>query len=413
MKTKFLGLCLSALLLGACSSEMPSPEKSEVELAAAAGEYERGPHNGRMLRDGDFAIEVTIFETGVPPEFHLYAYNQGKPISPESVRASVKLSRLGGKSDLFSFKADGDHLVGSGVVVEPHSFDVEVTAKHAGKDHKWAYASHEGRTMMPAAVAQAAGISIERAGPAQIAETLTLMGRVAMNTDLQANVRATYPGPVKSVHAQVGDLVRAGQTLAVVENSDSLRPFNVKAPITGTVLARMTNVGDVAGDQPLFEIADLSQVWIELNAFGTDAGRVRPGMPVNLKNAEGEVIATSKIQRILPLADPSSQSVVLRAPLPNAVGLWRPGMAVTAEVTLSERNVPLAVKTAALQRFRDFTVVFARFGDTYEVRMLELGQQDGEYVEVLGGIDPETPYVVDQSFLIRADIEKSGASHDH
>ena len=103
----------------------------------------------------------------------------------------------------------------------------------------------------------------------------------------------------------------------------------------------------------------------------------------------------------------------MRAPLPNAVGLWRPGMAVTAEVTLSERNVPLAVKTAALQRFRDFTVVFARFGDTYEVRMLELGQQDGEYVEVLGGIDPETPYVVDQSFLIRADIEKSGASHDH
>ena len=68
---------------------------------------------------------------------------------------------------------------------------------------------------------------------------------------------------------------------------------------------------------------------------------------------------------------------------------------------------------SGLQRFRDFTVVFARFGETYEVRMLELGQQDSEYVEVLGGIDPETPYVVDQSFLIRADIEKSGASHDH
>ena len=67
----------------------------------------------------------------------------------------------------------------------------------------------------------------------------------------------------------------------------------------------------------------------------------------------------------------------------------------------------------SLQRFRDFTVVFAQFGDTYEVRMLELGQQDGEYVEVLGGIDPGTSYVVEQSFLIKADIEKSGASHDH
>jgi cobalt-zinc-cadmium efflux system membrane fusion protein len=45
--------------------------------------------------------------------------------------------------------------------------------------------------------------------------------------------------------------------------------------------------------------------------------------------------------------------------------------------------------------------------------MLELGERDGEWVEVLGGIDPGTPYVVEQSFLIKADIEKSGASHDH
>jgi len=115
----------------------------------------------------------------------------------------------------------------------------------------------------------------------------------------------------------------------------------------------------------------------------------------------------------LPMANAASQSVVVRALLQNTDGRWRPGMAVTADVTLAERSVPLAVKVAGLQRFRDFTVVFAQFGDTYEVRMLELGQQDGEYVEVLGGIDPGTSYVVEQSFLIKADIEKSGASHDH
>ena len=47
-----------------------------------------------------------------------------------------------------------------------------------------------------------------------------------------------------------------------------------------------------------------------------------------------------------------------------------------------------------------------KIGDTYEVRMLELGERDGEWVEVLGGIDPGTPYVVEQSFLIKADIDK-------
>ncbi|MDF5877478.1 hypothetical protein P4204_15810 [Pseudomonas aeruginosa] len=45
--------------------------------------------------------------------------------------------------------------------------------------------------------------------------------------------------------------------------------------------------------------------------------------------------------------------------------------------------------------------------------MLELGERDGEYVEVTGGLKPGTNYVAEQSFLIRQDIEKSGASHDH
>ena len=45
--------------------------------------------------------------------------------------------------------------------------------------------------------------------------------------------------------------------------------------------------------------------------------------------------------------------------------------------------------------------------------MLELGARDGEFVEVLGGLKPNTPYVSEQSFLIKADVDKSGASHDH
>ena len=66
-----------------------------------------------------------------------------------------------------------------------------------------------------------------------------------------------------------------------------------------------------------------------------------------------------------------------------------------------------------MQRFRDFQVVFARFDDVYEVRMLELGRRNREWVEVLDGIEAGTQYVTSNSYLIKADIEKSGASHDH
>lgn len=414
MKISTLLLCTLTLFLSACGDKTTTSETGgEAGHATAATEFERGPHRGRMLRQDDFAIEVTIFETGVPPEFHLYAYKNDKPISPKEVQASIKLFRTGNKTDNFSFRADDDHLVGSGVVIEPHSFDVEVNAKFSGRDYSWKYDSYEGRTSIPAAVAKTAGLTTSQAGPATIAETLRLMGRVAMNEDRHAEVSARFPGLVQAVRVQTGDTVRAGQTLAVVENSDSLRSFNVTSPINGIVLERLTNVGDVASSEPLFEIVDLSQVWVELHAFGDDAARLRSGQLLRLSTANNTEPVTTSIQRILPMANAASQSVVVRALLPNTDGRWRPGMAVTADVTLAERSVPIAVKVAGLQRFRDFTVVFAQFGDTYEVRMLELGQQDDEYIEVLGGIDPGTTYVVEQSFLIKADVEKSGASHDH
>ncbi len=88
-------------------------------------------------------------------------------------------------------------------------------------------------------------------------------------------------------------------------------------------------------------------------------------------------------------------------------------MFVRGEVVIDQIDVPLAVKQSGIQRFRDFKVVYARIGETYEVRMLELGRTDGRWVEVLGGLKPGTEYVTNNSYLIKADIEKSGASHDH
>ena len=99
--------------------------------------------------------------------------------------------------------------------------------------------------------------------------------------------------------------------------------------------------------------------------------------------------------------------------LDNRNGDWHPGQFVNATVRVAETNVSLAVKRSALQGFRDFTVVFAQVDETYEVRMLDLGRQDDSWVEVLGGIEPGVRYVTENSYLLKADVEKSGASHDH
>ncbi len=403
---------LLTLSLAACQRDTPAAEGGEGTAAAApAGDYERGPHRGRMLRDGDFALEVTIFETNVPPQFRLYAYQDGKPLPADSVVPTITLKRLDGENNVFTFKPEGEFLTGSGTVTEPHSFDVEVTAEHAGKKHRWDYASYEGRTSIAADAARQAGVVVEPAGAATIRETVQLMGNVAVNANRLAEVKARFPGVVRSVHVQQGDAVKRGQTLVTVEGNDSMRTYPVTAPFDGVVLNRFTNVGDVADGNTLVEVANLADVWVELRAIGADAEKIAAGQPVRITSATGEKSVDGTLASLLPLA--SGQSVVARASIPNPDGRWRPGMAVSAEVTVDSKEVPLAVKESGLQRFRDFTVVFAQVDDTYEVRMLELGARDGEYAEVLGGLKPGTAYVSEQSFLIKADVDKSGASHDH
>lgn len=401
-----------AVTLAACGKSEPTPEQGEGHGAPAAAEYERGPHRGRMLRDGNFALEVTIFETGVPPQFRLYAYQDGKPLPPGEVVPTIELNRLDGEVNRFTFKPEGDYLTGSGTVVEPHSFDVNVSAQHAGKSHTWTYDSYEGRATIPIAIAQEAGIKVAVAGPAVIRDTVALVGNIALDANRHADIKARFPGIVRAVPVQQGQRVRRGQTLVVVEGNESMRSYPVTAPFDGVVLARNTNIGDVAGDNTLVELADLSEVWVELHAIGKDAARLASGQAVRVKSATGDAEEDTVIRSLLPLAT-RGQSIVARASLSNRDGQWRPGMTVSAQVTVSEKEVPLAVKESGLQRFRDFTVVFAQIGETYEVRMLELGVRDGENVEVLGGIKPGTRYAADQSFLIKADIEKSGASHDH
>ena len=179
------------------------------------------------------------------------------------------------------------------------------------------------------------------------------------------------------------------------------------------VAERNGNPGDVTFDRPLYVITDPAQTTVVFNVFPRDLAAVRPGQRVTIETADGQPVADSVLGDYLPEGNAAAGTALLRANLPNRDGRYRPGMALRGKVTVNAVTVPLAVRTEALQPFRDFTVVFANFGDTYEVRMLELGRRSPEWTEVLGGLKPGTRYAAKGSFLIRADIEKSGASHDH
>ena len=411
MNTKQTLSFLVALFLVAsgCSNDAPATANEAPEEAPA--DTARGPNNGRLLRDGDFQVELAIFETGVPPEFRAWMTSGGAPVAPDAVELRVTLTRLGAV-DVIEFHPQGDFLRSNSGVHEPHSFSVAVDASYQGRSHRWGYDSFEGRTRIDAEVAEAFGIETEIAGPARIEETMTLYGQIVADTERVRQINARFDGAIQSVAVTLGQTVERGQLLAIVESNESLQTNRITTPIAGVITERVANAGEQTAGRRLFTIVDTSSVWADLAVFPSDRQRIRPGAKVTIRgSAGGDAIETTIAQ--INVISGANQAVTARAVVGNASGTLLPGTFVTADVAVAEHDVPLAVKRVGLQPFRDFTVVYAQYGDDYEVRMLELGRQFGDWAEVLGGLAPGTRYVTENSYVLKADIEKSGASHDH
>ena len=419
MKVKnLIGALALALLLGACGSNATEEHATEghgLEEGDEHADAKEGEHGGRLLEQGGYAVELAIAEDGTLPKYQAWLYADGKPLPASAGTVEVRLKRLGGIAENHVLKAQSDgNLMASTVVGEPHSFEVEVLSNIKGKALRWEYPSYEGRTEIAARIASDSGIRVAPAGPGVIADEHEVQGLLTPMEGRIANVMARFPGPVRSLRANVGDSVRAGQALATVESNISLTAYTVSTPISGVVLARNASVGSVASEgSPLFEIADLSSLWVDLHIFGSDAQHIRPGVSVKVTRMSDGATIETVLERVLPGTATASQSTVARATIANADGLWRPGSAVKARITVEQQPAALVVPIAALQNFRDWEVVFIRVGDTYEVRPVKLGKRDASQVEVLSGLKAGDAVVTEQSYLIKADIEKSGASHDH
>jgi membrane fusion protein, heavy metal efflux system len=416
MKTNLILRAVAALFLitplAACGGGADTHEEHGDDHGSEA-EPEKGKHGGRIVKDGNFSAEVTIFEDGQEPQFRVYPMMGGKAVDPKTVKLTMTLKRLGGEVNTFAFVPEKDYLAGQGVVEEPHSFDVELVAVTGGKQHSVRWSSPEGRTKITAAAAKAGGVETAIVGPATIGEARELFGTIQLATTARSEIRGQFPGRIVSVTKAVGDTVKKGQLLARIESSESLQVYPVYSTVSGVIAERNGNPGDVTFDRALYVVTDPAQTTVVFNIFPKDLGAIQPGLKVVIETMDGQPIADTRLGGYLPEGNAAAGTALMRAAIPNRSGRLRPGMALRGKVVINAVQVPLAVRTEALQRFRDFIVVFANYGEDYEVRMLQLGRKSSEWTEVLSGIKPGTPYVTKGAFLVRADVEKSGASHDH
>lgn len=270
----------------------------------------------------------------------------------------------------------------------------------------------EGVKLSDAQVA-AAGIELLTAGNRELRDILRLNGSVQPNQEALVKVTPRFPGVIRSMRKRLGDKVKKDEVLATVESNQSLTTYELKAPIQGTVIDRDGTLGEFASEaKPIFTIADLSTMWVDFAVYRHDFSKVRIGDAVAIDVGDGGPAISAKIDYLSPIGTSDTQSAVARATVPND-GRLRPGLFVDGKVILSARSVDVAISTAALQTLEGKTVVFVRDGDSFSPREIELGGRDAEWIEVTFGLVAGDVYAAKNSFVVKAEIGKAGAAHEH
>jgi membrane fusion protein, heavy metal efflux system len=256
----------------------------------------------------------------------------------------------------------------------------------------------------------AGGAILSAAGSAVLSETLHLNGMLRANQESVVQVTPRFPGVVRDIRKRIGDTVVKGDQLASIESNQSLTTYDLKAPISGTIIERQISLGEYASEQkPAFVVADLSTIWVELSVYRHDFKRVRIGDEVLIDPDDGGGDVKATISYVSPVGASDTQTTLARAVLTNPDGRLRPGLFVTARLVLAKRNARVAVRAGAIQTLENKTVVFVREGDKIEARPVLIGESDAQHAEVQSGLSEGERYVAENSFVVKAEMYKGGA----
>lgn len=304
---------------------------------------------------------------------------------------------------------------------EPNKYDTE-HAHDDGAEHGGEHGHEEGTghsdehghkeeeaTRIEDNMAYQVGIETAVASSQPIQQSIVVYGSLTTGPEQLSHVRARYSGMIKSVKPTLGDKVKRGDLLAEVESNESLKVYPVRSPIAGTIIQRHANTGEVTQDQVLFSIANFDTLWAEFRIYPSQQSLVKAGHAAHIVANDFEL--GGPIQHIIPALDKPYQ--LARVVFDNRLKGLTPGLLVEGHIVVDEFTAKLAVENDAIQTMGEQPGVFVKQGNEYTFAPLGLGRRDDRYVEVLSGLKPGQQYVSKNSYLIKADIEKSEAEHEH
>ena len=260
----------------------------------------------------------------------------------------------------------------------------------------------------------ALGGSVAMARSGRLRLGLTLDGEVGLDGDRVAHIIPRFPGIVREIHKQLGDLIRKGDPLALIESNDTLSTYPIKALTGGTIIQKHITLGEVLREDTIvFTVADLASVWIDLQVHQNQLPLIRKGLEVVISATPDIPETTATISYLSPTLNPHSRTAIARIVADNKRNLWRPGSFVRAKLITESVTVPLLVTRQALQTINGQPHIFVKDRDGFLPTQVRLGRSNDTEVEVLSGLEDGQSYVATGSFILKAELGKDLATHIH
>ncbi len=192
----------------------------------------------------------------------------------------------------------------------------------------------------------------------------------------------------------------------VSRQNQKLSRYEIRAPFSGQIMERDIVLGEATQPNvPVFVLANLDTVWVELNVYPKDLDRIRVGQQVRVITANKS--AQAKIIYVRPVVSEESRATVVRALLANQEQHWQPGLFVSGEILADQTDAPVVVAHDALMNIHNRDVVFVQDGDNFIVRQVITGARDSHWVEVLQGLQANEAYVSAGAFVLKSELEKN------
>ncbi len=198
------------------------------------------------------------------------------------------------------------------------------------------------------------------------------------------------------------------------EHNPNLRLYDILSPVDGIVIARHITKGEfIENTTTIYQVADLSTVWIEIGIYPKDLVRVKEGQMVDISRPIDGKISQAKIIYLSPIIQDETITAKAIAEMENSSGNWRPGSFVKVNIATENASAPIVIPKEAIQEIEGNEFVFVRIQEGFEKRQAQIGVGDNENVEILSGLSPGEEYASSKTFLLKADLSKKEAEHEH